>query len=486
MRRNLKSKGYKMTNPINIDSRLELMVDDHIIDNLTGDARLTMHRSTPQNVAIDLDKSWEGNSCAYMTVFKDGEIYRMYYRGSHAVYTKDSIDETHPEYTCYAESYDGINYTKPGLGLFEIAGTLDNNVIMTPETAGRATHNFCPFIDTRPDVPDSEKYKAVGGLSDGLFAFMSDNAIHWKRLKEEPIITQGAFDSQNLAFWDSERNEYRAYFRDFRDGRDIKTCTSRDFLNWTDPVYLEYSPGRVSQLYTNQINPYYRAPHILLGFPTRYIDHGWTEATKALPQLEYRQIRASRSVREGTALTDGMFIVGRERHNFKVWPESFIRPGLKLKENWFYGDNYQSLGLLETKSNIHNAPDELSFYTSESSMQGNSTRWRRHTIRIDGFASLNAPLSCGEMLTKPLIFKGDRLIINYSTSAAGSLQVEIQDAKGYPISGFSLSESEEMFGDSLSQAFIWKNGSDVSSLAGKTVRLRFVLRDADLYSIKFM
>lgn len=28
-------------------------------------------------------------------------------------------------------------------------------------------------------------------------------------------------------------------------------------------------------------------------------------------------------------------------------------------------------------------------------------------------------------------------------------------------------------------------GTDVGSLAGKTVRLRFVLKDADLYSIKF-
>lgn len=472
--------------PIDIDSRLEPMVDDYLIDRFYGNAELRMHHPVPQDVAIAMDKPWEGNSCNYMTVLKDGDLYRMYYRGSHAVYTQNKIEETHPEYTCYAESNDGIAWKRPNIGLFEVAGTLDNNVILTPDVAGKATHNFCPFIDAKPGVNPSERYKAVGGLSDGgLYAFVSADGINWKKVHEQPIITEGVFDSQNLAFWDIKRGEYRAYLRDFRDGRDIKTCTSSDFIKWSKPVYLHYSPGRVSELYTNQVNPYYRAPHIFLGFPTRYIDRGWKEYTKHLPQLDYRHIRASRSPREGTAVTDGMLMTSRDTLNFNVWPESFIRPGLRLRDGWFYGDNYQALGLVETESSIEGAPEELSIYLSESGMQGNSTRWRRHTLRIDGFVSINAPLSGGEMLTKPLIFSGSQLIINYSTSAVGSIQVEIQDAKGMPISGFALSDSEEIFGDSLSQSVLWKSGSDISSLAGKSIRLRFVLRDADLYSMQF-
>ena len=94
-----------------------------------------------------------------------------------------------------------------------------------------------------------------------------------------------------------------------------------------DPVGANYPFGRVSELYTNQIAPYYRAPHLLLGFPTRYIDRGWTESAKALPRYEYRQIRAKGSPREGTAVTDGMFITSRDRKLFSVWPESFVRPG---------------------------------------------------------------------------------------------------------------------------------------------------------------
>lgn len=473
------------TAPVDIGSRLELLVDDYLIDRLIDNAELRLHHPTPQEVAIIMDKPWEGCSSAYMTVFRDEDIYRMYYRGSHVIYTQDKIVEPHPEYTCYAESHDGIVWIKPNLGLYEVAGTFDNNVIMTREIAGWATHNFCPFIDNRPGVPASERYKALGGVTGGLYAFVSSDGIRWKKLHDQPVITKGDFDSQNLAFWDTERGEYRAYFRAFRNGRDIKTCTSRDFIQWSDPVFLEYSPNRVSELYTNQVNPYYRAPHILLGFPTRYIDRGWTESAKSLPQYDYRRIRGSKSPREGTAITDGMFMTSRDRLNFKVWPESFIRPGLRLKENWFYGDNYQNLGLIETRSAINGAPDELSIYISEASMQGNSVRWRRHILRIDGFVSVQAPLNGGEMITKPLIFQGRQLVINFSTSAAGSVQIEIQDANGEPIPGFSLSESEEIYGDSLSQVVLWKNGSDVSNLAGKPIRLRFLLKDSDIYSFRF-
>ena len=67
----------------------------------------------------------------------------------------------------------------------------------------------------------------------------------------------------------------------------------------------------------------------------------------------------------------------------------------------------------------------------------------------------------------------------------GSISVEIQDAAGVPLPGYGLAESEETFGDALERVVRWKSGSDVSRLAGQPVRLRFVLKDADLYSIRF-
>ncbi|MGQ9731357.1 MAG: hypothetical protein ACUVX8_08785, partial [Candidatus Zipacnadales bacterium] len=247
-----------------------------------------------------------------------------------------------------------------------------------------------------------------------------------------------------------------------------------------------YPPGRVSQLYTNQVIPYYRAPHIFLGFPTRYIDRGWIPSHEQLPEVEYRRLRGAKSPREGSALTDGMFMVSRDGRHFYVWPESFIRPGLRLRDNWFYGDNYQNWGLVETASAIEDAPPELSFYVSEASHQRHGNQFRRYTIRIDGFVSVEAPLAGGEVITRPLVFEGSRLTLNFSASAAGTVQVELQDSEGEALEGFTIEECPLLLGDSLDRTVEWHQGADVSALAGKPVRLRFVLRDADVYSFQFV
>ena len=98
--------------------------------------------------------------------------------------------------------------------------------------------------------------------------------------------------------------------------------------------------------------------------------------------------------------------------------------------------------------------------------------------------SVSAPFSGGELLTKPLTFTGRRLELNYESSAAGSLRIEIQNATGEPIPGFTLADATELFGDEINRTYAWKSGLDVGSLAGKPVRLRFVMKDADLYSFR--
>jgi hypothetical protein len=91
----------------------------------------------------------------------------------------------------------------------------------------------------------------------------------------------------------------------------------------------------------------------------------------------------------------------------------------------------------------------------------------------------------GELVTKPFTFSGKTLSLNFATSAAGGVQVEMQNADGSAITGHALNDCPPIFGDSLDRKVIWNKGTDVSSLAGKPVRLRFVLNDADLFSFKF-
>jgi len=425
-------------------------------------------------VAIEHNEPWEGNASLFHTIFRDDDLYRMYYRGAQYEIVNNALTQPHAQLVCYAESDDGITWRKPKLGLIEFNGSKDNNIIW----AGDGGHNFVPFKDENPACKPGEKYKAIGLQAGGLHAFKSADGIRWSLMSEEPVITKGAFDSQNLAFWDSVRSEYRDYHRGFRNGRDILTCTSQDFLHWTEPQWLSYSPDRTTELYTNQITPYYRAPHIFLGFPTRYIP-----GREPMTEIGHRLAAVTR--RLGTDYTDGGFMVSRDAQTFTVWQEAFLRPGPEPMGRWVYGDNYQNWGVVETVSEIPGAPNELSVYSGEGYWRGNSTRLRRYTLRIDGFVSLNAPLSGGEITTKPLVFAGGELVINFETSAAGSVGVEIQDESGQPMPGFALSDCADIFGDSLERPVSWSGGGDVSALAGKPVRLRFVLKDADLYSFRF-
>jgi hypothetical protein len=122
---------------------------------------------------------------------------------------------------------------------------------------------------------------------------------------------------------------------------------------------------------------------------------------------------------------------------------------------------------------------------SEGYWRDGESRLRRYTIRVDGFVSVNAPYAGGEIVTRPLIFSGAELEVNYSTSAAGSLRIELQDPAGKPLPGFSLAECPEIVGDDIEHVVQWKSGSDVSQVSRQPVRLRFVMKDADLYAVRF-
>ncbi len=440
-----------------IGSRWELFVDDWLIERKEG-VHFKLHHPIPREIAMTFDKPWEGNTCGYVTVFEDEGIFRMYYRGSD--HDPESWRETHPEFTCYAESKDGIHWAKPELGLFEFNGSKRNNIIWQ----GIGTHNFTPFKDKNPDCPSEARYKALGRGEGGLYAFQSPDGIHWELMRDEPIITKGAFDSQNLAFWDEVRECYVVFYREFREGyRDIMTSTSKDFIHWAEPRFLDYGNAPLEHLYTNAIIPYFRAPHIYLGFPMRF----FPERKKVI----------------SGGLSDGVFMTSRDGIHWHRWLEAFIRPG-PISERWVHRNNMTVWGILLTKSDLPGAPGELSIYSSEG-YPGKDNRLRRFTLRIDGFVSLYGDYQGGEFITYPLKFKGKELLLNYSTSAGGKILVEILDAEGKPIPGFALDDCLEIYGDEIEGKVQWANNSDLSKLAGRVIRMRFLLQDADLYALRF-
>jgi hypothetical protein len=485
-----------LNNPVHIGSRLELFVDDYLIDKLSGGSRLVLHNPVPREIVLKHDKPWVGSGSGYHSIFKDGDKYRMYYKAWQHEASSDLSNE-HPLYCAYAESNDGIHWTKPNLGLYEFEGSRNNNIVFVSGRQGKFNVNAghpAVFKDSNPNAPADAKYKALL-IDKGLIAYKSPDGIHWKMMSEDYIIKDGAFDSQNLAFWDSCNQEYRAYWRYFSEGtpgkpyvgvRSIRTAVSRDFIHWTNHTNIRYQHSPEEELYTNQIKPYYRAPHILLGFPARYIDRGWSPSMKALPELDEREKRSAKSQRYGTALTESLFMASRDGVTFKRWNEAFLRPGIERNGTWTYGDSYIGWHLVETTSSDDGAPNEISMYATEHYWKDKASYLRRYTIRLDGFVSVNASFEGGELLTKPFTFEGAALHLNFSSSAAGSILVEVIDVNtGNAIKGFTLEDCYPIFGDAVDRKVEWRVAGDLTALQGKTVKLRFVLKDADLYAFQF-
>jgi len=180
----------------------------------------------------------------------------------------------------------------------------------------------------------------------------------------------------------------------------------------------------------------------------------------------------------GKASSDSIFMSTRGGNRYdRTFMEAFIRPGETLQD-WVARDNTPALGVIQGN-------DRKLFMYRMSHYGQDSSHMTRYSLRLDGFASLSAPYQGGEATTKLFTFSGNELTINYASSAAGEIRVEIQDQHGQPIPGFTLSNCLPIFGDEIERTVVWNNNSSLSDLAGSPLRLRFFLKDADLFSIKF-
>lgn len=456
-----------------IGNRLELMVDDFLINRMDN-TRLQLH--APQKMPRPQHPLIGG----YATVVKDGDLYRAWYRAQDPGYAGQRFDGDRAAYTCYAESRDGREWQFPELGLFEVNGSRKNNAVLFESPA---CHTFAPFLDTRPGVPDDERFKALAGLHDeavritraldpgaikpgitgGLYAYASPDGIHWRTMSPEPVVPSTAagefgFDSQNVSFWSEAEGCYVCYFRSWQmqNGqsfawtpdllRTVRRVTSPDYLTWSEPVLLfPNEPGE--HLYTTQTHPYFRAPHIYIATPTRFTgdDHGGS--------------------------TDILFMTARGGAPYaRPFKEAWLRPGLD-PARWGNRANYLAYHVVPT------GPEEMSVYHDHSG--------DRYALRTDGFASVHAGYTTGEMLTKPLRFAGRQLLFNYSTAAAGAMQVEVQTPDGRPVPGLALGDCPSFRGDAIEHAVQWTHATDLSHLAGQPIRLRIVMREADLFALRF-
>ena len=458
-------------NIIDIGDRIEMFIDDFLVFKMDG-AAFRLHPPERREIAVKFEETWEGAGSAPGTVFHDGEKYRMYYRGWGCGADIGVNDGSELQFTCYAESKDGINWTKKTIGKVEYQGSVQNNIIRS----GIYSHNFAAGMDTNPECPKDEIFKAVAGqYSTKIHIFKSADGVSWEEMQDGPVITDGAFDTLNTWFYDSVNECYRCYTRywekqegddpgnDFGGIRAIQSSTSKDFRNWTGPVPNTYPKDAPwEHFYTNAAIPCPGAPHYILSFPFRFVP-------------DRHKVREH----QWPGVSDSVFLTSRDGVNFeRTFMDPWIVPDLNPR-SWTQRCHQTAQGILET------SPEEFSLYVHEH-YTWDDARIRRYALRRHGFGSVHADYKGGSLVTKPFIFDGDKLFINYATSAPGSVRVGIFEEKAdISLNGYGIDDCDIIYGNELEKEVTWNEKGCLAGFRGKPVRLKFELKDADLFAICF-
>ncbi len=475
-------------------AKREVCWDMHIVEK-NENVKLTMHKPVKKNIAFEFDTAWEGAKVHYLAAVKEGEKYRLYYRG-------EGDDINGPAYQCVAESDDGITYTRPNLGMFEFEGSKNNNIHHIEDADNyKFTDNFSIFKDPNPNCPPDAKYKSLSlqfcrlDYIMHLYLYKSADGLKFERVGEVPV--PGVFDSYNTIVWDDKNEEYKLYIRDFHDKdgndivyrcdeafmdscvRDIRVVRTKDFVSFSKPERIKFEDNPEDfELYTNQIFKYHRAD-IYLGMPTRYKNRIHDAAPSNFDSLPSwggeRKKYIEKGSRHGSANTDSILMTSRDGVTFKRHDEAFMAPELEEEYNWVYGDCYPSYGVVETK--IEGSDKyELSFYLTPG-YSGKCEKLARYTVRLDGFFSWSGDVNGASLITKPLMVDSDDMSINFETSAVGGIRIQICDKDGNEIEGY---DSGILYGNSLDRKVVFEK--PLKDLKGKEIKIKFHFKSCNLYS----
>lgn len=472
--------------------------DDKNIEK-SSNLQIVSHKPEKKNIALYCDDEWEGECNGYGTIVKTPDCYLMYYRATVHKYNADGSGArgVSTNVVCVAQSHDAIHFTKPDLGIYEYNGSYHNNIVFA--LPDKKLDTFSVLYDENPNCPEEERFKALTNGWEGeeprLYYLASADGIHF--VEKYLLNVQGTMDSYNPVMWEKNRGQYFLYYRAFHEAdgtdhltwegvddntsiRDVRVATSDDFTNWTTHGRIKFEEGQEDYpLYTNQITKYDRDTTTFIGFPVRYCDRVADKRNfDFMPLSDFRSKIIEHYGRQGTAITDCVIMTSSDGFTFDRRDEAFLTPGPENNSNWWYGNCYTVYGLAETKADDAGAANEISLYVGEN-YRIKKVHFRRYTLRLDGFFSWYAPYKGGEILTKPFEADCERIYINFATSAIGGVTVAVCDEDGNILDGY---QSDMMFGDSVERPVEFKKA--IAELKGKTVRLKFTLKDAHLYSFE--
>ncbi len=524
--------GWKHGYYRHVGTQKQFFVDDFIIEEMDGLRRvLNQPVKYEGNPVLHCDQPWEQGlrTSQYGSVIYDTEqgLFKMWY----GVRSYDEIENAAA--SAYATSEDGVVWTKPQLGLVEFRGSRSNNVIFqsdppTKEDAERdpsmrkAYENsqrsmldgLCVMKDPVEKDP-AKKYKMLCRGSPALAYFMvngaySPDGIHWTPYEDNPIIPLRS-DTENNVFWDTRIDRYVVLVRMFaafgevdpssnptKPGnlRIVGRSQSRDFVNWT-PAEVVLIPDAKDRetggtFHDMEVLQYEGVYFGFLGINRKYKIRSSKPQASSENHIEVHTT-AEEGESEDVELTfsrDGVrWIRIGERKPFmplvkpydqrREWIHVFQPPLIVGDEIWIYYAGRETA----------HAPNPMPPLPSGTNPVNNAVALSK--LRLDGFVSLEADNETGVLTTKPFKFNGDSLVVN-ADADDGELAVEILEYKNMYgsvdvtlIGGFTRAECVAFKGNNVRHTMAWKSGSELGSLEDKTIKLKFYLRRAKLYSFQF-
>ncbi|HYM13734.1 MAG TPA: hypothetical protein VEU62_23545 [Bryobacterales bacterium] len=451
-----------------LDLRLsQLFLDDTWIEETYRLERLWETADIFPEPVLRPETPWENRQVVmYGSVFHTGSEWRMYYM---------TFNSPAPSLLCLATSHDGVHWDRPKLGLFEFQGSKANNIVMFPEPD---LHHDGPTVCHDPAdsaAPYKMMYYAFGpNRPRGEYVAFSKDGASWQHRPEPVLTTTG--DRTNLLASRDRDGKFVVYLR-HRDmmslhrARSVWRSESGDFLRWSEPepvLRADLLEDPNTELYGMSVFPY---GDLYLGMLERWYDN---------PDVIEVQLAWSYDGRDWHRPARRSALIGPAYPWNRAWNTCANTPPARQgNQLWFYFGG-------RSRAHGREAPESYGAIGLAS-------------VYADRFAAIRADFKEGLLLTRPMTWPGGDLIVNstntrypraHPSSGGGSVQVEVRDENNQPVPGFSGDQrADHSFpspapGQPEPRAVRWPSGRSMRELAGRRIRLAFLLRDARLYSFR--
>lgn len=495
-----------------IADRRQVFIDGRFLQEARGvELRVHQPRKTGE-FTIQPEHPWErGGIGPYCTVLKEGPTYQLWY---HAVDALNWHTATRGGCICYARSADGIHWEKPELGLTEYEGNRKNNIVLGHGAGGVHIGQAGAMVFVDPSAPPAERFrmvKKVKEVADGIHVFSSPDGLRWTLTHRQVLTARPEkrghhLDTQNVIFWDDRIRKYVAYGRrnlrrDGSQGRAIFRGEAEQLARFpvAQDMPVALAPDRSDLFHgSTAVVDYYASAAIKVPwaddayymFPTAYYHY----TSGAL-----REFRGGVPTNAGPIHTQ--FAASRDGIGWRRFDRRpFVSLGMRGEFDW------ASCRVIHGVVPDTSGREMFLYYWGSDRLHGwdrddrnkkilrdaglavtkNVAVISRLVIRQDGFISVRAAYTGGEFTTPPLLFRGTKLVLNVDTSATGIVRVGLLDRDGRALPGYGDEACDRIHtANQTDRVVTWRGASDVSRCAGKPVRIRFRLRDADLYAFQF-